>query len=282
MKRTIGILFLAAALTLQTLAASGIYSSSKAEVDASNAAQGYFAARFTADTSKRIKVTVKKGDTTYSYDLNNEGETEVFPLQLGDGKYTVKVLENIADNRYSPVLTASVDVKLDSEFAPYLVPSQMVNYSMESKVAKTAQEITQDSKTELEKVSAIYKYIVANIKYDTDKARTVQSGYLPDVDAILDSNKGICFDYSAVMASMLRSLGIPTKLVTGYVAPKNLYHAWNEVYIKNIGWVKVAGSIYFDGTNWSRMDSTFAAGSSSKKLAEFIGNGSNYSTKYEY
>lgn len=282
MKRILGAALLILALTLQTLAASGIHTSNKAEVDASNAAKGYITARYTANTEKRIKVTVAKDKTTYTYDLNNEGEIEVFPLQMGDGQYTIRVLENIADNRYSPVLTAKVDVTLESEFAPYLVPSQLVNYNMDSKVVKTAQEITQNAKTDLDKVAAVYKYIVANIKYDTEKANTVKSGYLPNVDEILDSSKGICFDYSALMASMLRSLGIPTKLVTGYVAPKSLYHAWNEVYIKNIGWVKVSGSIYFDGKNWSRMDSTFAASSSSKKMAEFIGNGKNYSKKYEY
>ena len=45
--------------------------------------------------------------------------------------------------------------------------------------------------------------------------------------------------YSSLLASMLRSLDVPTKLVTGYVAPDYLYHAWNEVYIEGTGWVRI-------------------------------------------
>ena len=32
------------------------------------------------------------------------------------------------------------------------------------------------------------------------------------------------------MASMLRSVGVPTKVVTGYTPNATVYHAWNNVY----------------------------------------------------
>ncbi len=35
------------------------------------------------------------------------------------------------------------------------------------------------------------------------------AGYLPDVDSILQEKKGICFDYAALMATMLQSQNIP-------------------------------------------------------------------------
>ena len=92
------------------------------------------------------------------------------------------------------------------------------------------------------------------------------------------SGTGICLDYSAVMASMLRSQGIPTRLEVGYAG--TAYHAWISTYITDIGWVN--GIIEFDGTNWSLMDPTFAANSSESALKSFIGNGSNYKTKYVY
>ena len=38
---------------------------------------------------------------------------------------------------------------------------------------------------------------------------------------------------------MLRSIGIPTKLVKGYKNDIDGYHAWNEVYISEKGWVIV-------------------------------------------
>ena len=52
----------------------------------------------------------------------------------------------------------------------------------------------------------------------------MQSGYLPDVDEVLASQTGICFDYAAVMASMLRCERIPTRLEVGYMG--EVYHAW--------------------------------------------------------
>ena len=54
-------------------------------------------------------------------------------------------------------------------------------------------------------------------------------GYLPDVDAVLKKGMGICLDYAAVYASMLRSQGIAAQLVIGY-ADKS-YHAWNLVWL---------------------------------------------------
>ncbi|MCI9382900.1 MAG: transglutaminase domain-containing protein, partial [Lachnospiraceae bacterium] len=66
--------------------------------------------------------------------------------------------------------------------------------------------------------------------------------YLPDVDATLQERKGICFDYSALFAAMLRAQDIPVRLAIGYVQPDNIYHAWNQVYL--------------DG-EWVWMDSTF-------------------------
>jgi hypothetical protein len=94
----------------------------------------------------------------------------------------------------------------------------------------------------------------------------------------LQSGTGICLDYAAVMASMLRSQNIPTRLEVGYAG--TAYHAWISTYIAEVGWVN--GIISFDGKSWSLMDPTFAANSSQQTLKNFIGDGSNYSTKYIY
>jgi hypothetical protein len=114
-------------------------------------------------------------------------------------------------------------------------------------------------------------------------AEVVASGalteYLPDVDAIMEKKRGICFDYAAVMASMLRCQGIPAKLVTGYAG--DAFHAWLSVYSTETGWVDDV--IYFDGENWQLMDPTFAAaGAGSKEIKEYIGDGSNYTPNYQY
>lgn len=268
--------------TMTAGAAATVKKSNKSVIDVSTMKDGYFTASYNGGTEKRIKVMVEKGTQRYTYDLKNNGESEVYPFQMGDGQYRLRVLRNTTGTKYSVLNTFNVDVKMENPHSPFLHSSQYVNYSESSNVVKTAREITKNAKTDLEKVDIIYGYVVNAMKYDTYKAKTVQSGYLPDVDMVVAAKKGICFDYAAVMAAMTRSLGIPTKLVTGYVAPNNGYHAWNEVYIEDIGWIKT-GKLYFDGVKWTTMDPTFTSSAkNSDSIAKFIGNGTNYSIKYVY
>ena len=107
----------------------------------------------------------------------------------------------------------------------------------------------------------------------------MKSGYLPVLDTVLAKKTGICFDYAALMTGMLRSQGVPCKLVVGYAG--TAYHAWISVWTKENGWVD--GAIYFDGSTWQRMDPTFASsGKQSASIMAYIGDGSHYSAKYFY
>ena len=49
---------------------------------------------------------------------------------------------------------------------------------------------------------------------------------MPDIDGTVRKKMGICQDLSAVVVAMLRSQGIPSKLVIGYADKK--YHAWTK------------------------------------------------------
>ena len=89
-------------------------------------------------------------------------------------------------------------------------------------------------------------------------------------------NFGICFDYASVMATMLRTQSIPTRLEVGYRGEE--YHAWISTYIKNVGWIN--GIIEFDGSSWNLLDPTYASTSSSPQ--DFISKKSDYITKYVY
>ena len=139
-----------------------------------------------------------------------------------------------------------------------------------------ARNLAYSADEDIEVVQNVYNYIISRFTYDYDKAKSVQSGYLPVVDEIYKSNTGICFDYAAVMATMLRSQRIPTRLEVGYMGEQ--YHAWISTYIKDVGWVN--GIIEFDGTDWNLMDPTFA--STSKSPQKFITENSKYITKYVY
>lgn len=248
-------------------------------IDYSNTCDGYVMVQYAGDTSKRLKTQVKGPSTTYTYNLT-PGSWTTFPLSDGNGNYQVTVYENVVESRYAAVVSASFSVQLTDEFAPFLRPNQYVDYEAAPNTVAKAAELTAGMADPLKKVEAVYDFVVRNLTYDTAKASSVTSGYLPVLDSVLVQKTGICFDYAALMAGMLRSQGVPCKLVVGYAG--EIYHAWISVWTAENGWVD--GVIYFDGNTWHRMDPTFASSNqqNNEAIAAYIGNGANYTTKYIY
>ncbi|MBM6871671.1 transglutaminase-like domain-containing protein [Pseudoflavonifractor phocaeensis] len=259
-----------------------VYSNSKAAVDATNLAEGLVSIKYTGGKNVRIKVQITKtGGTTYTYNLNNSGTAETFPLTEGDGTYSIKVYENTSGTKYATAYSTSVTMKLRNELLPFLYPNQYVNFTDTSAVVSKAAEIVSaaNATTDVKKVEAIFNWVTKNFTYDYALAANPPVGYLPVVDSVLAAKKGICFDYSAVMASMLRSQNIPCKLVVGYAG--TVYHAWINVYLEGTGWVDYY--IYFDGENWTLMDPTFVSTSNgSMAIKKYVTNEANYSEKYAY
>mgnify|MGYP000376421346 CR=1 FL=1 len=264
---------------VRTPQASGTstFSNGGAVIDASNASQGYIMVKYSGGTS-RIKVRISKG-TEYTYDLNTGGNYEVFPLTEGSGTYTVKVFQQVQGTSYAQVMSQAVTANIADSQSPFLYPNQFCNFNANSAVVSKAAELTAGIADPLAKVQAVYRYAIDHISYDYQKAASVQSGYLPVPDSTLASGKGICFDYAALMTSMLRSQDIPTKLVIGYTG--GTYHAWVSVYLTGQGWVD--NIIYFDGTNWRYMDPTFASsGKGDASISSYISNQANYQAKFTY
>lgn len=248
-----------------------------ASIDYSHASDGYIMADYTGECPK-VKLRIKGPDAiTYTYDLHGDGY-ETFPLSSGNGIYDITVYENISGTEYSTCLYEQVTVTLTDEFVPFLYPNQYVNFTAESKVVQKGMELARNASSDLDVVTNIYNYIISSITYDYQKASDPPAGYTCDVDDILESGTGICLDYAAVMASMLRSQKIPTRLEVGYA--QDAYHAWISVYIKDIGWLN--GIIEFDGMSWTLVDPTFGASTDNKTLKKFIGNGSNYTLQKMY
>ena len=252
-----------------------------AVIDYSNAKEGYVMIKWTGETAKvAVQVTGPNNSEKYTYYLRTDGEYDIIPLSDGDGTYKFVVCKNVSGTKYVSALSISVNAKLENSLAPFLRPNQYVNYSKDSKAVKLAQELVKDAKDNLGKVKAVYNWVVTNLSYDYDKAKTVQSGYLPNVDKVMAEKKGICFDYSALMSAMLRSQGVPVKLVVGYTSTGE-YHAWINVWSEESGWMN--NVIYFDGNSWKLMDPTFAStGKQSQSIMDYIGNTANYKERFAY
>ena len=235
-----------------------------AVLDYSHADQGYFLIK--RESKKKQRLTVSKGKSTYNYDLPGDGKYHVIPFQMGSGKYEITLYENTSGKKYSSKISKDVSVNLVDENIPFLYPNIYSNYGSKTKAVVKAAELCEGLTSDLDKYKAISAFIKSSVSYDYAKAGSVMNGktktYIPKVDAVLKAGKGICFDYAALAACMLRSQGVPTQIVMGYFvqegksSKEKAYHAWNMVLI--------------DG-KWSRADITFSlTGTKGSYTNEFI------------
>lgn len=209
------------------------------------------------DQPTRLKLTVTCGEMTYAYDLPADGMTYSAPANMGDGHYWVRVMRNIEGSEYVEILSAEADVTLSSEFAPFLVPNMMCSFSGSSGCVIKAREIASSCSNQGELAEGICKFVMETLEYDKAKAAecATSTGYVPLPDRTLGEGKGICFDYASLNTAMFRSVGIPAKLVTGYVQPDNIYHSWVEAYVDG-QWRRYGLSV--NSGKWSLLDVTMA------------------------
>ncbi|MDE7423579.1 MAG: transglutaminase-like domain-containing protein [Lachnospiraceae bacterium] len=203
---------------------------------------GTITVKYANDNKIKIAITVEKSGTNiqYRYFVQDKNVNAVIPMTLGNGNYTVSVLKNIEGTRYSPLDSQEVSLQLKDYKNSYLTSNEMIKWDKKNAAIKKANKIAKKYKGQLNKVKGIYKYLVTNYHYDYNKFAQNSSGnlsyYTPNINTTYKSKKGICYDISALTASMLRSIGVQTKMVTGYPANKYFdgksYHAWNVLYSK--------------------------------------------------
>lgn len=219
------VLCAAAALFPQT--SEDVYEKSGTTLDAGGAASGYVMVKRSADVQQRVRIS--SGGQAFTYSLRQDGEFEVFPLQLGSREYEIRVYEQVRGDQYAQVYAKSIRARMEDENLAFLYPNQYVWYTPDSTVVALAQELCSADMSDKEKLTALYTYVVKHISYDYIKAATVQSGYMPDLEVILERGNGICFDVASLLAAMLRVQGVPAQIAIGNV--HGMYHAWNRVYL---------------------------------------------------
>jgi transglutaminase-like putative cysteine protease len=138
----------------------------------------------------------------------------------------------------------------EAERSKYVAPTELL--PTDGIVKKTAVEITQNSRTDLERAKAVYEWIVENTQRDP-KVRGCGVG---DIKAMLESNNlgGKCGDLNALFVGLMRSVGVPARDVYGIrVADSKLgykslgkagditkaQHCRAEFFLAGYGWVPV-------------------------------------------
>ncbi|HBT94901.1 MAG TPA: transglutaminase [Coriobacteriia bacterium] len=255
------------------------YDHDKATLDYSNVAAGYLCVRNNmAGVKVMVIMTVPDGNQ-YKYPITESGVFQTIPLSRGNGVYQVDVYENLYGDSYAAIFTQQVDVALADEYGAFLYPNTVVRFSDGDEAVTLSRQLATNATSDVEVVDQIYMWVVQNIEYDYEKAETVAPGYLPDNADTLRTKTGICFDYAALMAAMLRAQSLPTKLDVGYCG--EAYHAWIEVYTRDAGWIRK--KIEFPGGAYVRLDPTFdSAGKGTGDVSRLVGDGRTYQPMFYY
>lgn len=243
-------------------------------IDYSNISQGYISAKYTGSKAKvKLQILCSGNSAPYNPDVPVDGTVEYYPIALGDGDYTVKLLEQSQGNKYTQITECSFSYSQSSS-KPSAYSNHYVKYTDSSACVYKAAELCAGKTGTIDKIAVVFGWVTSNVTYDYYLAETVQKGYVPDPDRTFNSRKGICFDYASLMCAMLRSQSIPSRLVIGYASP-DIYHAWNEVYTEETGWI--TPELMLKNMGYNIVDSTFYASAKNKsQISSYISDSSNY------
>lgn len=141
--------------------------------------------------------------------------------------------------------------------APGLTASERARYltlpkDLPDRISELAKQWTASAPTDRAKATAIETRLRRDYRYDLDSPSGNAKNPLDDF--LFESKRGHCEFYSTAMAVLLRTQGIPTRNVTGFVG--GTFNRFGRFYAVRQGdahsWVEV----YLDGDGWSRFDPT--------------------------
>jgi transglutaminase-like putative cysteine protease len=117
---------------------------------------------------------------------------------------------------------------------------------LDSRIAQLAAQITASSGNNYDKAAALERYLRTHYGYTLQLSPSTPRD--PLANFLFERKEGHCEYFSSAMAVMLRTLGIPSRVVTGfrgaefndvtgnYVVRAKNAHAWVEAYFPGYGW----------------------------------------------
>jgi transglutaminase-like putative cysteine protease len=125
------------------------------------------------------------------------------------------------------------------------------------RVSELAEDIIREAESQYDKVVAVKAYI-NSLEYN------VEADIPPeDADAVdyflFESREGVCTSFASSMAVMLRCVGVPTRLNTGYL--EGDYDEETESYLLRVRHYHARTEVYFSGLGWVEFSATPVGGS---------------------
>lgn len=128
--------------------------------------------------------------------------------------------------------------------AAYTKPTRY--WQTDGAVAAAAKSVVKSDAKVSDNVRAVYDYVINKLTYNNDKIKfNVRQGA---AKALANPSNAICLEYADLMIAMLRSQGIPARMVVGYAyagsiktsaAVADSLHSWVEAYVPGVGWMTV-------------------------------------------
>ncbi|MGM5483960.1 MAG: transglutaminase-like domain-containing protein [Nanobdellota archaeon] len=144
-------------------------------------------------------------------------------------------------NQYFPVKN-KVDFPLknvDKKFKEYTKTTKKIDSNDE--IISTASAVASGKDDLFEVSQSIADWVTTNIQYDLS---TITEDDTQKASWVMNNRKGVCDELSILFVAMMRSIGVPARMVSGIsYTNSNLFsknwlpHSWAEVYFPDNGWV---------------------------------------------
>jgi protein-glutamine gamma-glutamyltransferase len=134
----------------------------------------------------------------------------------------------------------------DTKYLPEIRAKYLQLPELDPRIPALAQEITKNAVTPFDKAIRIESYLRDRFSYTLNL--TGKPGDDPLVHFLFETRAGHCEYFASSMAILLRTLGIPTREVNGflpgeyndlggdYIVRASDAHSWVEVYFPGVGW----------------------------------------------
>ena len=188
--------------------------------------------------------------STTSVDLGDAENPEFATLEDGPVRvterppyvYRFRYVDGAAGETFQGVLAS--ELKPEMRARCLLVPEDIA-----PKLAELARAAARGAKTDQQKIAAVVETLQEEHEYSL-RYRMWSRVTDPVVDFLVNKSDAHCEFFASSAALLLRSLGVPTRYVTGFYAHENDgndavvvrqrdAHAWVEAYVDGVGWVTV-------------------------------------------
>ncbi len=120
-----------------------------------------------------------------------------------------------------------------------------VSETLEALITPFAEQVTRNVESPYLKVKALESHLVTNYIYNLSYTRSPE-GVDPVEWFLFHERQGVCTNFNTALTLLARSLGVPARLVTGYLVDPNAEtqsvemiqaHAYTEVLFDDLGWI---------------------------------------------